>query len=72
MSAVVEVGPVLIVLVLQDYMAVDDVLGIGKAIEVKFKEDNVNMFNVLSRAGKGKKENSGQPSGGGARKEHGC
>ncbi|MCI78518.1 hypothetical protein A2U01_0099788, partial [Trifolium medium] len=41
-------------------MVVDDVWRIGKAIEVKFKGDNVNMFNVLSRAGKGKKENSGQ------------
>ncbi|PNY15039.1 cysteine-rich receptor-like protein kinase, partial [Trifolium pratense] len=40
-----------------DQMAVDDVWGIGKAIGVKFKGDNVNMFNLLSRASKGKKEN---------------
>ncbi|XP_045831090.1 uncharacterized protein LOC123922415 [Trifolium pratense] len=30
-------------------MAVNDVWGIGKAIGVKFKGDNVNMFNLLSR-----------------------
>ncbi|GAU49175.1 hypothetical protein TSUD_133700 [Trifolium subterraneum] len=36
-------------------MVVDDVRGIGKSIGVKFKGDNSNMFNVLSRAGKGKK-----------------
>ncbi|MCI71558.1 hypothetical protein A2U01_0092821, partial [Trifolium medium] len=41
-----------------DQMAVDDVWGIAKAIGVKFKGDNVNMFNVLSRVGKGKKESS--------------
>ncbi|MCI54972.1 hypothetical protein A2U01_0076222, partial [Trifolium medium] len=29
-----------------------------KAIGVRFKGDSVNMFNVLSRAGKGKKESS--------------
>ncbi|MCH85382.1 DUF4283 domain protein, partial [Trifolium medium] len=39
-----------------DQMAVDDVRGIGNAIGVKIKGDNVNMFNVLSRAGKSKKE----------------
>ncbi|MCI47045.1 endonuclease/exonuclease/phosphatase family protein, partial [Trifolium medium] len=55
-----------------DQLAVDDVWGIGKAIGVKFKGDNVNMFDVISRAGKGKKENSGQQQGGGARKEKGC
>ncbi|PNX64333.1 putative sulfate transporter, partial [Trifolium pratense] len=33
-----------------DQLAVDDVWGIGKAIGVKFKGDNVNMFNILSRA----------------------
>ncbi|MCI64911.1 endonuclease/exonuclease/phosphatase family protein, partial [Trifolium medium] len=33
---------------------VDDVLDIGKAIGVKFKGDNVNMFSVLSRGGKDK------------------
>ncbi|XP_045797610.1 uncharacterized protein LOC123891756 [Trifolium pratense] len=56
-----------------DQMAVDDVWGIGKAIGVKFKGDNVNMFQILSRAGKGKKRNSGQVSGaGGTRKVDGC
>ncbi|PNX89484.1 hypothetical protein L195_g045604 [Trifolium pratense] len=55
-----------------DQMAVDDVWGIGKAIGVKFKGDNVNMFNILSRAGKGKKDHSGQDSGGGARNAKGC
>ncbi|XP_045830922.1 uncharacterized protein LOC123922227 [Trifolium pratense] len=54
-----------------DHMAVDDVWGIGKAIGLKFKGDNVNMFNILSRAGKGKKENSGRGSVGGPRSEHG-
>ncbi|MCI80796.1 hypothetical protein A2U01_0102067, partial [Trifolium medium] len=44
----------------------------GKAIGVKFKGDNVNMFNILSRAGKGKKDNSAQGSVGGARHEYGC
>ncbi|MCI60985.1 hypothetical protein A2U01_0082241, partial [Trifolium medium] len=44
----------------------------GKAIGVKFKGDNVNMFNILSRAGKGKKESSGQGSVGGARHENVC
>ncbi|MCI08523.1 DUF4283 domain protein, partial [Trifolium medium] len=33
-------------------MAVDDVWGIGKAIGVKFKSDNANMFSALSRANK--------------------
>ncbi|MCI66470.1 sulfate transporter, partial [Trifolium medium] len=37
-----------------DQMVVDDVWGIGKAIRVKFRGDNANMFNVLSRAGNGK------------------
>ncbi|PNX65483.1 hypothetical protein L195_g054560 [Trifolium pratense] len=50
-------------------MAVDDVWGIGKAIGVKFNGDNVNMFRVLSRAGKGKKESSCSQQGGGARHE---
>ncbi|MCI81457.1 hypothetical protein A2U01_0102731, partial [Trifolium medium] len=31
-----------------EQVAVDDVWGIGKAIDVKFKGDNVNMFSVLS------------------------
>ncbi|PNY07495.1 cysteine-rich receptor-like protein kinase, partial [Trifolium pratense] len=48
-----------------DQMAVDDVWGIGKAIEIKFKGDNVNMFNILSRAGKGKKAISSRGSVGG-------
>ncbi|MCH86584.1 hypothetical protein A2U01_0007442, partial [Trifolium medium] len=37
-----------------DRMTVDDVWGIGKAIGIKFKGDNSNMFNVLSRASKSK------------------
>ncbi|WJX94030.1 hypothetical protein P8452_75494 [Trifolium repens] len=52
-----------------DQMAVDDVRGIGQTIGVTFKGDNDNMFNVLSRAGRGIKENSGLPKGKGARKE---
>ncbi|CAJ2667463.1 unnamed protein product [Trifolium pratense] len=56
-----------------DQLAVDDVWGIGKAIGVKFRGDNVNMFNILSRASKGKKEISGQRSGvGGSPKENKC
>ncbi|MCI78600.1 hypothetical protein A2U01_0099870, partial [Trifolium medium] len=47
-----------------DQLAVDDVWGIGKAIGVKFKGDNVNMFRVLSRESKGKKEHSGSQQGG--------
>ncbi|GAU37650.1 hypothetical protein TSUD_220760 [Trifolium subterraneum] len=35
-------------------MVVNDVWGIGNAIGVKFKGDNSNMFNVLSRARKSK------------------
>ncbi|PNX58390.1 putative sulfate transporter, partial [Trifolium pratense] len=54
-----------------DHMAVDDVWGIGKAIGLKFKGDNVNMFNILSRAGKGKKDSSGRVSVGGPRSERG-
>jgi hypothetical protein len=52
-----------------DQMVVDDVRGIGQTIGVTFKGDNDNMFNVLSRAGRGIKENSGLPKGKGARKE---
>ncbi|PNX62521.1 hypothetical protein L195_g053026, partial [Trifolium pratense] len=51
MFGVVEAGIPLIALVLE-LLAVDDIWGIGKAIGVKFKRDNVNMFRVLSRAGK--------------------
>ncbi|MCI53154.1 hypothetical protein A2U01_0074400 [Trifolium medium] len=47
-----------------DQMALDDVWGIGKALGVKFKGDNANMFNVLSRAGKGKLKASGELSRG--------
>ncbi|MCI65331.1 hypothetical protein A2U01_0086589 [Trifolium medium] len=54
-----------------DQVAVDNVWGIGKVIGVKFKGDNVNMFSVVSRAGKGKQEASGKVQGG-ARKEKGC
>ncbi|PNX98197.1 putative sulfate transporter [Trifolium pratense] len=55
-----------------EQMAVDDVWGIGKAIGVKFKGDNVNMFHVLSRAGKGKKESLRSREGGEARHESVC
>lgn len=37
-----------------EQVAVEDVSGIGKAISVKFNGDSHNMFNVVSRAGKGK------------------
>jgi hypothetical protein len=47
-----------------DRFAVDDVWGIGKAIGVRFKRDNVNMFSVLSRASKGKQVGSGPSKGG--------
>ncbi|MCH96753.1 cytochrome P450, partial [Trifolium medium] len=46
-----------------DQMVVDDVWGIRKVIGVKFKGDNVNMFRVLSRAGKGKQVVSRQEQG---------
>jgi hypothetical protein len=36
-------------------VAVEDVWGVGKAIGVKFNGDPNNMFNVLSRVGRGKK-----------------
>jgi len=36
-------------------VAVDDVWGMGKAIGVEFNGDPANMFNVLSRVGRGKK-----------------
>ncbi|PNX85649.1 hypothetical protein L195_g041719, partial [Trifolium pratense] len=56
-----------------DHMAVDDVWGIGKAIGVKFKGDNVNMFNILSRASKGKRKASGlMAEAGGSRRDNGC
>ncbi|MCI73520.1 hypothetical protein A2U01_0094784, partial [Trifolium medium] len=35
-------------------MAMEDVWGIGKAIDVKFKGDNANRFSALVRAEKGK------------------
>ena len=37
-------------------VVVEDVWGIGKAIDVNFKGDNHNMFSVLSRVGKEKRE----------------
>ncbi|GAU41856.1 hypothetical protein TSUD_366030 [Trifolium subterraneum] len=46
-----------------DQMVMDDVRGIGKSLGVKFKGDNTNMFNVLSRVGKSKKERSGHQKG---------
>jgi hypothetical protein len=36
-----------------DQMVADDVRGIGQTIGVTFRGDKENMFNVLSRAGKG-------------------
>ncbi|MCI19032.1 sulfate transporter, partial [Trifolium medium] len=47
-----------------DQVAVDDVWGIWKAIGVKFKGDNVNMFSVFARVGKVKQAASGQAQGG--------
>ncbi|MCI67977.1 hypothetical protein A2U01_0089236, partial [Trifolium medium] len=35
-----------------EQLAVDDVWGIGKAIGVKFNNDNANMFSALARTGK--------------------
>jgi hypothetical protein len=52
-----------------DQMVVDDVCGIGKTIGVSFMGDKENMFQVLSRAGNGKKETAGQRQGKRARKE---
>ncbi|CAJ2645133.1 unnamed protein product [Trifolium pratense] len=54
-----------------EQMVVDDVWGIGKAIGVKFKGDNVNMFRVLSRANKGKKELPGPHHEGGSSARYG-
>jgi hypothetical protein len=42
---------------------VADILGVGKAIGVKFNDDKSNMFNLLSRAARKNNE------GGGACKE---
>jgi len=39
-----------------DKVAVDDIWRIGKVVGLKFNGDKNNMFNVLSRAGIGKKE----------------
>ncbi|PNX63934.1 hypothetical protein L195_g061869 [Trifolium pratense] len=55
-----------------EQMAVDDIWGIGKTIGVKFQGDNVNLFNVLSRAGRGKKGPSCSQQGKGARPEAEC
>jgi hypothetical protein len=55
-----------------EHVVVDDVLGIRQTIGVTFRGDKENMFNVLSRASKGKKENSGQQKGKRARKEKSC
>jgi len=46
-----------------EYVVVEDMWGVGKAIGVKFNGDPANMFNVLSRAGRGKK-GIGQGAGG--------
>jgi hypothetical protein len=46
-----------------EQMVVDDIWGIGQTIGVTFRGAKKNMFNVLSRAGKGKKETSGHPKG---------
>ncbi|GAU32659.1 hypothetical protein TSUD_218360 [Trifolium subterraneum] len=51
-----------------DQVAVDDVCDMGKAIGVKFKGDNANMFDILSRTGKGKFKALGRTSGGVMRK----
>ena len=46
-------------------VAVEDVWGVGKAIGVKFNGDPTNMFNMLSRAGRGKNGNGEGVQGGG-------
>ncbi|GAU34020.1 hypothetical protein TSUD_393660 [Trifolium subterraneum] len=46
-----------------DQMVIEDVMGIDKSIGVKFKGDNANMFNVLSREAKSKKDPSGHHQG---------
>ncbi|PNX58449.1 hypothetical protein L195_g059196 [Trifolium pratense] len=55
-----------------EQMTVDDIWGLGKTIGVKFQGDNVNLFNVLSRAGRVKKGPSSSQKGKGARKEAEC
>ncbi|PNX89689.1 hypothetical protein L195_g045811, partial [Trifolium pratense] len=52
--------------VMQDnnYMVVDDVWDIGKAIGVKFKGNSSNMFNVLSRARKSNQAGGGSKTKG--------
>jgi hypothetical protein len=55
-----------------EQMVVDDIWGIGQTIGVTFRGAKENMFNVLSRAGKGKKETSGHLKGQGARNEKSC
>ncbi|GAU50699.1 hypothetical protein TSUD_367350 [Trifolium subterraneum] len=47
-----------------DQMIAEDVREIGKSIGVQVMGDNINMFNALSRTGKGKKESSGSQHGG--------
>lgn len=44
-------------------MAVEDVWGIGKAIGVNFDGDTHNMFSLLSRLGKGKRESKNKGDG---------
>ncbi|GAU45884.1 hypothetical protein TSUD_401090, partial [Trifolium subterraneum] len=54
-----------------DQIAVEDVCDMGKAIGVKFKGDNANIFNILSRRVKGRTKASGQMSWGGGGCERG-
>jgi len=44
---------------------VDNVCGLGNAIGVKFNGDPANMFNVLTRVGRGKKDTGEGDKGGG-------
>ncbi|MCI46300.1 hypothetical protein A2U01_0067540, partial [Trifolium medium] len=52
--------------------AVDDVWGIGKAIGVNFKGDNVNLFSALSRAGRSKQTKARLQQGHGGTLEEDC
>ncbi|GAU10190.1 hypothetical protein TSUD_421430, partial [Trifolium subterraneum] len=54
-----------------DQMVIDDVRGFGHSLGVEFKGDNVNMFSVLSRAAKSRKDSSGRQQKG-VPKEKGC
>jgi hypothetical protein len=52
-----------------DQVVREDIRGIWQSIGVSFRGDKENMFRALSRAGKGKGENSGRPQRSEPRKE---